>query len=308
MKNQKSIDKIKTMELLISVFLPGNKNDKGWSESGYLAGKHLQDIGLHVEIYERVTEEKIKPLINELLEMGNSVFIGHGCEFFEQFLCVAHNCDSSYFFVMDKLTEPNNWPSNFACLYQKQFEAAYLGGRLAGQLTKTGNVGFLAGMSVPTQVSNATAFKKGVKDYNTSCEVQICYAESFTNPELGKKIAGEMINNDADVLMHSASETGNGLIEICVEKKTHVIGYILDQSHMGRDVVVANLILDAKQIYKSKIDEILSGNFKPGVWHVGVEDNFVDLMILQKMVPSIVIDDIIHTKQELIDGAIQLGN
>jgi len=307
MKNHKSIDNKNTKDVLISVLLPGGKNDRGWSESGYLAGKHLQDIGLHVEIHEKITEEKIKPLIIELLEMGSSVLIGHGCEFFEQFLREAHFYDTRYFFVMDKLTEPNKWPSNFACLYQKQFEAAYLGGRLAGQLTKTGNVGFLAGMSVPTQVSNAMAFEKGVKDYNHSCEVQICYAESFTNPELGKQIADEMINNDADVLMHSASETGNGLIEICVEKKTYVIGYILDQSHMGRDVVVANLLFNAKNIYKTKIDEILSGNFKPGVWEVGVEDDFVDLKIRQKMIPSNVIDDIIHTKKALVDGVIQLG-
>ena len=145
-------------------------------------------------------------------------------------------------------------------------------------------------------------FLKGARENSEDCDVEIEFAGSFVDPELGRKIALYMIDNGVDVIMHAASETGNGVIDACREKEVQVIGYILDQANMAKDYVMASVILDVERIYRKKLFEVDNGSFKPGVWTVGLAEGFLDLCGYNKKVHRRLQEDVERIKSEIIRG------
>jgi basic membrane protein A and related proteins len=299
------INSEKTSHTLV-ILAPGSADDGGWSESAIQAGAAINQPNWQVRSYPNINDDLSISLINELAHKGENLFIGHGCEYIEPFLNLAPIFPNSFFFAMDKVNEPDNWPANYSCLFQKQAEAIYLAGYLSAELTRNKKLGFISGMKVPTQIANASAFIKGARDNSEDCDVDIEFAGSFVDPELGRKIALLMIENGIDVIMHSASETGNGVIDACREKEVQVIGYILDQSKMASDYVMASVVLDVERIYRQKLFDVDNGKFQPGVWTVGLAEGFLDLRGYNKKVTQRLQDDIKAIKSEIIGGAIKI--
>ncbi len=288
------------------ILAPGSVDDGGWSESAIQAGAAINRPNWQIKSYPNISGDLSISLINEIAHIGDNLFIGHGCEYIETFLNLAPIFPNSLFFAMDKVNEPDNWPANYSCLFQKQAEAIYLAGYLAAELTRNMRIGFISGMKVPTQIANASAFYKGARDNSEDCEVDVVFSGSFVDPELGRKIALHMIENGVDVIMHSASETGNGVIDACREKEVQVIGYILDQANMAKDYVMASVVLDVERIYQQKLLEVDNGNFKPGVWTVGLAEGFLDLCGYNKKVPIRLQEDVKRIKSEIIRGEIKV--
>ena len=207
---------------------------------------------------------------------------------------------------MDKLAEEQSWPTNLCCLYQRQDEAAFLCGRLSAHMTRSGKIGFVGGIKVPTQVATGRAFKRGARSRNRSIEVIMEYAGSFENPRRGRKLTLEMIDQGADVIMHSASETGNGVIKACNQRGTFVIGYTLDQGILAPELMLTSLVVDVTNIYQCKIQEVEVGRFRPGVWTVGLAEEMVGLAPLSNMVPDSAAADVNQVKHAIIKGAISV--
>jgi basic membrane protein A and related proteins len=288
----------------VTILAPGAGDDSGWSESAIKAGELLGQLGFLVTGQPDVPASQALAVANAFCQAGANLIIGHGCEYFLAFEQLAAEFPGTYFFVMDKLENREDWPSNFCCLHQRQYEAIYLCGRLAANLTESKKVGFVGGEEVPTQLSNGMAFENGSKSLDPSIEVVTRYANSFVDPVQGKKIALELIKIGVDVVMHSASESGNGVIEACKENGVSVIGYVLDQSHMAPEVMAASMLLDVPDIYKTKAIEVVNGAFQPGVWRIGLTDGLVDLASFHQEIPAKVLVDIDKTRQAIIDKKI----
>jgi basic membrane protein A len=298
--------KLDIKKMTVAILAPGNADDGGWSESAMKAGESLDEMGFQVTSQPNVLRSQALDVAQHYCQTGVKLLIGHGCEYFLAFEQLAKDFPDVYFFVMDKPENREAWPLNFCCLLQRQYEALYLAGRLAANLTRSKKVGFIGGEKVPTQLSNERAFEIGNRSQDPSVEVLIQYTNSFEDLTLGNTIALEMIEAGADVLMHSATAEGDSVIEACRQSGTSLIGYNLEQSHMAPDLMVASMNLDMPQIYRTKALEIINREFQSGVWDVGVAEGAVDLIVLHQNLPQNVLSDIDHSRQEIIDRKIEL--
>ena len=297
--------KLDIQKTTVAILAPGDGDDGAWSESAMKAGESLDEMGFQVTSQPNVPLKQALDVAHHYCETGVKLIIGHGCEYFIAFEQLAKKFPDIYFFVMDKLENREAWPMNFCCLLQRQYEALYLAGRLTANLTRSKKVGFIGGEKVPTQLSNGRAFGIGNKSQDPSIEVLIRYTNSFEDPTLGNKIALEMIAAGVDILMYSASEKGEDVIEACRESGALLIGYVLEQSRMAPDIMVAGMVLDTAQIYRTKALQIINGEFQPGVWDVGLADGVVDLMVLHQNLPQNILSDIDNSRQEIIDRKIK---
>ena len=292
----------------IAVLLPGRLDDGGWVEAAAQAIESLRRSRWQVTAIPQphFAPENALPATEKLAIDGIDLIIGHGHEYIETFLELAPAYPQSCFFAMDKLTVEQTWPKNLCCLYQRQDEAAYLCGRLSAHMTGHGRVGFVGGMEVPTQLANGRAFERGARSLNHSIEVVSEYAGSFENPQRGHELALRILDQGADVLMHTASETGNGVIEACNQRGAYVIGYTLDQRNLAPQWMLTSLVVDVTNIYKKKIREVEAGRFRPGVWLVGLAEEMVGLAPLSSAVPESATNDVNQVKQAIVAGAISV--
>lgn len=290
----------------IAVLLPGHANDQGWNASAARAVEHLAQQGLPIIYQEGIEPSSIRDTLDKYSREGYELIVGHGCEFCEPVLDVAGLHPNTDYFVMDQPFGSPSIPTNVCFLHQKQMEGAFLCGRLAAWLSQSGTVGFLGGTAVPTQKANGNAFRLGVESLKPEWTTLETYAGTFEDRELGRKLALQLIESGADIIMQTADTTGLGVLDICKGKSVMAIGYILDQQALAPQHIATSLIVDVTRILQTKAKQALESNFASGIWEVGLAEGLVGLGPLASFVGEDIRNDLQSVYAQLVSGQIQL--
>ena len=122
-------------------------------------------------------------------------------------------------------------------------EGAYLAGIAAAMQSKTNKVGFIGGQTSDTITRFEAGFTAGAKSVKPDIDVQVQYAESFSDAAKGTTIASTMYASGVDVIYQAAGGTGTGVFTAAKEvnekldadsdKKVWVIGVDRDQNAEG---------------------------------------------------------------------------
>ena len=92
--------------------------------------------------------------------------------------------------------------------------AFYLGGYIAGLITKTDHVGFVVGAEEPTPNAEGNGFMMGVLAANPDAKVEFSYVGSYEDPATAKEVTSAMISQ--------------GVVEACQEAGVLCAGEITD--------------------------------------------------------------------------------
>lgn len=112
-------------------------------------------------------------------------------------------------FINDENTKIENvWDSEF-----HGEQAFYIGGYIAGKLTKSNKIGLLIGGEEPTPNAEGNAFMRGVKAANADASVEFSFIGSYEDPAKAKEITSAMISKGCDVIQTNSGASNAGVIE-----------------------------------------------------------------------------------------------
>ncbi|ABL88151.1 nucleoside-binding protein [Pyrobaculum islandicum DSM 4184] len=90
---------------------------------------------------------------------------------------------------------------NFAEYFIDLYEAYYLNGIVAGKMTKTNKLGYVAAFLIPEVIRHMNAFLIGAREVNPKVTMDVIQLGSWYNPQGAKKAAITLVeSNGADVL------------------------------------------------------------------------------------------------------------
>ncbi|MGM8211698.1 BMP family lipoprotein [Virgibacillus sp. W0430] len=149
---------------------------------------------------------------------------------------IAQQNPENEFAIVDTVVdEPNVASITFA-----EHQGSFLVGVVAAMTTKTNKVGFVGGVDSDLINKFEVGFVSGVKSVDPNIEINIQYAEDFSDAAKGKLIATQMYNDGADIIYHAAGGTGNGVFAQAKDIKQNdpdrdiwVIGVDRDQYEEG---------------------------------------------------------------------------
>ena len=288
-------------KMKIAMLLPGPANDAGWNTAAYQGLMKFKELGHEVAFTENVAVANIEETFRNYAGKGFGLVIGHGFQFGDPALKVAAQSPNSKFFVSGN-TPPNaKTMPNVGFIDQKEFEAAYLCGIIAGMTTKSNKIGYVGGMEIPSQLANLAAFTKGVESVNPNARIFGIITGSFGDPAKGKEAATAQIENGADIIMQTADSTGLGAIEAAKAKKVLLIGYGADQSALAPDLFLTSLIPDMTKAIVQQTERIEKGTFG-GVWKAGIKDGIIDIAPPSAKVSQAAKDKAAQVKKDIIEG------
>lgn len=148
-------------------------------------------------------------------------------------------------------TEPN-----VSTFYGQNYEPAYLAGMLAAGMSKTGKIGVVAGIAVPTTYGLLNAYRAGAKDFRPDVEMKAAYIGSMFDPPKAKEATIAMADQGVDVVFAERI----GVIEAATERGMLAIGNMTDQSSINPATVVSSVIWDPYPIIKASVEAVSSGN------------------------------------------------
>jgi basic membrane protein A and related proteins len=261
----------------------------------------VEGLGVQGEVIESRDAASYIPNLTQAAEQSD-LSVGVGFLLTEAMTEVANQYPDKNFLLIDSLSEAPNVQG----VIFRENEGAFLSGVLAGLMTESNQLGVVAGQKIPPVVRYVVGFEAGAKSINPDAEVVVAYADTFSDPALGKELTLAQYNQGVDIAFPVAGATGIGSFEAAKElgEGHWVIAADTDQSQLGADFQLGVSEKGVDTALFLAAQQIVDGTFEGGERSLGLAEGGVGLGHPHESVPQDVLDTVAAYQQAIIDGTI----
>lgn len=145
---------------------------------------------------------------------------------------------------------------NFGVFGTWNWEAAYLAGMLAGEMTETGIVGSVGAIPIPEVNMLINGFGDGVKAVNPDARHIVSFIGTFFDPPQAREAGLAQIDAGADILFGERI----GTADAAQERDVPAIGSLIDYTPRYPDTVFANALWSFRPLMDAALADALAGN------------------------------------------------
>jgi len=149
----------------------------------------------------------------------------------------------------------------FADLYQTY----YLNGLMAGAMTKTDKIGYVAAFPIPELIRHIDAFALGIKATNPKAKLHVKWIYAWYGPDKAREAAEALIAEGCDNL--AFTEDTPAVIEVGQEhtekgRQIYTYSHYSPMQPYGKDSVVSGQLVDWGVMYVKILQDIYNGTWK----------------------------------------------
>lgn len=255
----------------IVLLLPGPINDQSWNATNYSGLKKCNEtLGTKMEYVENVQAADFESTFRNYAERGYDLIMAAGTQFDEAANKVAKNYPKTKFTVVNGMLAQGD---NVAPIFPKEYEASYLAGIIAGDVTTNGQFATIGGFPNDAMEKLLDTYEKAAVQGATdrgiaNAKATRAFANSWDDVALGKQMAETMISNGADTLFVYANQVGLGSIQAAKEKGVKFIGFSGDQNSVAPGTVVASVSYDFETFYTWAVSMFIKGELTGNTVHM----------------------------------------
>lgn len=243
----------------------GPVGDMGWS--------YMHDVGRRVvaELFkdwlettykEDVREAQLLSVIDELVAKGYNVIFTTSFEFMDMTIEAAKKYPNVLFFHCSGYRRAPNVGTYFADLYQ----VYYLNGLIAGALTKTGKIGYVAAHLIPEVIRHINAFAIGAREVGEqlgkNITVYVIEIGSWYDPPMARQ-AAEVLHKHYGVDVLAFTEDSTAVVEYAEENGLYAFSHYGPMLKYGPKAVVSGQLVRWEYIYADILLKVKSGIYTP---------------------------------------------
>jgi basic membrane protein A len=191
-----------------------------------------------------------------------------------------------------------NTSVNAGVYFGRMYEARFLTGLVAGKMTKTNKIGFVAAYPIPQVVRGINAFALGVQAANPAAKVYVVWTNTWFNTGLEREAAQGLVQSGVDVLaQHTNSSEPQ---KVAQERGIWGIGYNTDMSAMAPTAQLTSAIWNWGPFYARIVEAVKNGTWKSERYWGGLGDGIIDLAPYNKAVPTEVKDLVAEWRAKIV--------
>lgn len=181
------------------------------------------------------------------------------------------------------------------------YEARYLSGIVAGKMTKTNTLGYVAAFPIPEVIRGINAFTLGAKSVNPDIEVKVIWVNSWFDPGKEREASEALITQGVDVLTHHTDSTAPTMT--AEERGVYSIAYHSDMAKYGPKAHLTAATHVYGDFYTKTTESVLDGTWKSDMVWAGIKDGSIQLAPLNKVVPADVVAHVEAVTKSIADGS-----
>jgi len=272
--------------------------DLGWTwahDQGRLMVE--KELGVETAYIENVPEgPDAERVIRDFAQKGYDVIFTTSFGFMDPTITVAKEFPNTWFVhISGYKTAPN-----VSTVFGGIEEARYLSGLVAGSMTKTNILGYVAAFPIPEVVRGINAFAQGAREVNPNAQVRVVWTNTWFDPVKEKEAAEALLDQGADIIAQHQDTTEPQ--KAAQERGALSIGYDSDMAQFVGDTVLTSPVWNWGPKYVDIVRRIMAGTYKSESYYGHFKDGIFDLAPLSPRVPANVKALVEKRKQELIDG------
>ena len=269
--------------------------DAGWTYQHDLGRRQLEkETGVTTSYVENVAEgADAERVIREMAKRGDKVIFATSFGYMNYMLKVSRQFPKTAFVHATgyKLGK------NMGLVNARFYEGRYLTGVIAGEMTQSKVLGYVAAFPIPEVLQGINAFIKGARSVNPEAELRVIWVNSWYDPGKERQAALTLISQGADIITHHTDSTA--VVQAAEEENVYAFGYHSDMSKYGPRAHLTATTHHWGDYYVQTVKQVQAGTWAPtSVWG-GYPRGMVRLAPLNDAIPQELQSRIREMEQQL---------
>jgi basic membrane protein A len=190
--------------------------------------------------------------------------------------------------------------ANLATYFGRIEEARYLTGIIAGRMTKSNVIGYVAAFPIPEVVRGINGFTLGVRSVNPKAQVKVVWTNTWYDPVKEREAAVALLDSGADLIAQHQDTTEPQ--KAAQERGKYSIGYDSDMGKFVGDSVLASAMWEWSTYLSATVKQALAGTWKTHEYWGGLKDGVVKLSAISPKVPASVKKEVETAQKKILGG------
>jgi simple sugar transport system substrate-binding protein len=286
--------------LKVAFVYVGPVGDAGWTyahDQGRQALEKALGPKVKTTYVENVAEgADAERVIRQLATEGNKVIFTTSFGFMNATVKVAQSFPN----VIFEHATGYKTAKNLGVYEARFYEGAYLLGVMAGQMTKTNTLGFVASFPIPEVIRNIDAYTLGAQSVNPKVKTKVIWVNTWYDPAKERQAAETLIAQGADMLCQNTDSPA--IVQVAQEKGIYAFGWDSDMRKFAPKSQLTANTNNWGVYYIDTVKKVLAGTWKPEVVKWGLKEGIVVMAPLNSVVPPAAAKVFEEKKQAIIDG------
>ncbi len=262
----------------------GPVGDAGWTyahEQGRLALEKALPGQVRTSYVESVPEgADAERVIRQLAADGNKLIFTTSFGYMEATLKVARMFPKTVFMHATGYKTANN----LGVYEARTYESAYLLGVLAGGLSKSGTLGYVASFPIPEVIRNIDAYTLGAQTVNPKIRTKVIWVNTWYDPGKERQAAETLIAQGADALCQNTDSPAT--LQVAQQKGVYACGWDSDMARFAPKAQFAAGVADWGPFYIKTAREVIAGTWKSGKTKDGIAEGMVKVVSVLPGIPA----------------------
>ena len=262
----------------------GPVGDAGWTwahDQGRLAlEKNVPNV--ETAFLENVPENPAdaERVIRDFAQKGYNVIFTTSFGYMDPTINVAKDFPDTVFVHISGYKTADNVSTAFG----KIEEPRYVSGLVAGKMTKTNQLGYVAAFPIPEVIRGLNAFTLGVRKSNPNATVKVVWTSTWFDPQKERQAAEALLDGGADVIAQHQDTAGPQ--QAAEARGKYGVGYDADMSKFAPKAVLTSPVWNWGVYYTDVVKQVQAGTWKSNQYWGSWKDGVVDLAPFGTMVPD----------------------
>lgn len=257
-------------DIKVGFIYVGPVGDAGWSYAHDLGRQQLEDeLGVETIVVESVPESDIEPFIDQLVADGANIIFTTSFGYGDGTIAAAERYPDVMFGHATGYQRAPNVMTYIAEMYQ----AYYINGLIAGALSESGKLGYIAAFPIPEVKRHINAFAMGAAEVNPDAEVNVRWLFNWFDPAGAKEATEALIAEGADAFIFT--EDTPTVIQTAAESGYPSFSHYASMLSFSPETVASGQLTNWGEIYVDFVQGAIDGTYTP--------ENLADLDYIWRM-------------------------
>ena len=280
------VSTVSAKKMKVGFIYIGPPGDHGWTYSHDQSRLEVENVlGDHVETtyVEGVPEgPDAERAIAKLAETGHKLIFTTSFGYMEPTLKVPKRFPDVYF----EHATGYKQSSNVATYSARFYEGRYVQGVIAGKMSKSGIIGYIASFPIPEVIRGINAFMLGAQTQNPDIKVKIIWVYTWFDPPKEADAAKIMMDQGADIITQHTDSTA--ALQAAASRNVYAFGQASDMIQFAPKTQLTAILDNWGAYYISRTADALLKKWKGGgdTWN-GMKEGMVGMAPFTNMPTSV---------------------
>jgi simple sugar transport system substrate-binding protein len=184
---------------------------------------------------------------------------------------------------------------NLSTYAARFYQGRYVAGVIAGKMTKTNTIGYVASFPIPEVVRGINSFLLGAHSVNPDVKIKVVWVNSWYDPGKEGDAAKALIDQGADIISQHTDSPAP--LQVAQNRGVHGFGQASDMIKFAKNAQLTAIVDNWKGYYIARTKAAMDGTWKSQDTWGGFHEGMVKMAPFTNMP-----DDVAKLAQETVDA------